>query len=283
MVEATTASGAPNDRVLATLAHCTPEEWDRVKLSVSRAFDHNVRVGWWAQLRMIATSKEQDKKFRQLSMGGRKGGKARAYKSSQAKARLNLEVEASLNRSGTGSSTGTGTGEDKDRALTILQTSIPVEAPSKPPPVPAKSGGRSRKGDFPKHDPLGFARFYAAYPKKEDRPAAIKAWEKLRPDAELVEEIMAGLGRYITAKTGGDFQFVKQPGPWLNARRWEDAPPPPIDRARIVAQSAPDAAKRALEDESAKRSAEAARAARERERLEWLKEQEELSRNGGGA
>jgi hypothetical protein len=71
-------------------------------------------------------------------------------------------------------------------------------------------------------EPEGFAEFYAAYPRKQARLEAAKAWRKLAPDAALVVQIMAGLKRYRGAKAGQEAQFVKHPASWLNARRWED-------------------------------------------------------------
>jgi hypothetical protein len=35
---------------------------------------------------------------------------------------------------------------------------------------------------------------------------------------------MAGVERYAEAVRDTDPKYVKHPGPWLNARRWEDEP-----------------------------------------------------------
>jgi hypothetical protein len=38
----------------------------------------------------------------------------------------------------------------------------------------------------------------------------------------LVAAIMAGVKRYTHSLQDVELNFIKHPGPWLNARRWED-------------------------------------------------------------
>jgi hypothetical protein len=83
---------------------------------------------------------------------------------------------------------------------------------------------KSRKPRKPKvtaDDPL-FARFWAAYPHRVDKPAALRAWANLSVDETLLQAILAGVERYKATKP--DWQNWKNPGPWLNARKWEDEP-----------------------------------------------------------
>ncbi len=81
----------------------------------------------------------------------------------------------------------------------------------------------------------GFSEFWQAYPKKTAKQAAIKAWNKIKPDAELQQAILNALEQQKRSvqwqKDGG--QFIPYPATWLNGRRWEDtqiqavqAPPP---------------------------------------------------------
>jgi biotin operon repressor len=69
----------------------------------------------------------------------------------------------------------------------------------------------------------GFARFYAAYPKKVAKAKALKAWKSQKCDKHI-DEIMTSLPKHINSqvwqKQGG--QFIPYPAAWLNARRWED-------------------------------------------------------------
>lgn len=69
-----------------------------------------------------------------------------------------------------------------------------------------------------------FELFWSAYPKKTAKQQAIKAWEKLKPDEELLNKILTSLEQQKKSaqwtKDGG--QFIPYPGSWLNGRRWED-------------------------------------------------------------
>ena len=69
-----------------------------------------------------------------------------------------------------------------------------------------------------------FDRFWSAYPRKEGKKAARKAWEKIRPGPRIVVEIMAGLQKQKNSdqwrRDGG--QFIPHPATWLNGERWKD-------------------------------------------------------------
>lgn len=80
----------------------------------------------------------------------------------------------------------------------------------------------------------GFEEFWQAYPRKENKPAALKAWNKIKPDAELRQVILNALEQRKQSdqwrKDKG--RFIPHPATWLNGRRWEDsleqsAQPPP--------------------------------------------------------
>lgn len=70
----------------------------------------------------------------------------------------------------------------------------------------------------------GFERFWSAYPRKVSKGRAQKAWAKLRPSEQLVQAIIAGIGRAKTSaqwsRDGG--QYIPHPATWLNDRGWED-------------------------------------------------------------
>src|SRR5262249_31224062 len=69
-----------------------------------------------------------------------------------------------------------------------------------------------------------FATFWAAYPRKVSKQAALKAWMKLTPDADLVKKIFDALEVHKRqerwAEEGG--RYIPHPATWLNERRWED-------------------------------------------------------------
>lgn len=72
-----------------------------------------------------------------------------------------------------------------------------------------------------------FSEFWAAYPRKTSKQAAVKAWAKLKPAPELAGQIMLALEQQKDwpqwTKDGG--QFIPHPATWLNNKRWEDEPP----------------------------------------------------------
>jgi hypothetical protein len=73
-------------------------------------------------------------------------------------------------------------------------------------------------------NPAGFARFWAAYPKKKSKGDAEKAFKSIKPSEQVLEAILQAITRAMTsvewAKDGG--QFIPYPGTWLRAKGWED-------------------------------------------------------------
>ncbi|QBF29122.1 helix-turn-helix domain-containing protein [Pseudomonas tructae] len=70
----------------------------------------------------------------------------------------------------------------------------------------------------------GFEKFWKLYPKKKSRKDALKAWNKLNPDADLQAAMIAVLANHCASldwtKDGG--QFIPNPATWLNGERWHD-------------------------------------------------------------
>lgn len=90
-----------------------------------------------------------------------------------------------------------------------------------------QSSSHLRKKGTGASDPAAlaaFSQFYQAYPRHVGKEDALEAWTKLAPSPELVAEIMAGVERYAETVKDADPKFIKHPGRWLNARRWEDEP-----------------------------------------------------------
>lgn len=80
---------------------------------------------------------------------------------------------------------------------------------------PRRRGG----GDVPAE----FTRFWAVYPRKVSKQTALKAWRALKPDAGLVDAIVADVTRRLeTEWRGKDMQYIPHPSTYLNQRRWED-------------------------------------------------------------
>lgn len=69
-----------------------------------------------------------------------------------------------------------------------------------------------------------FDEFWAAYPKKVGKKAALASWKKVKPDTELFDKIMTAIGR---AKATWQWQrengrYIPNPKTWLNEGRWDD-------------------------------------------------------------
>lgn len=91
-----------------------------------------------------------------------------------------------------------------------------------------------RKPDCNQTDPLNqthrargcFEDLWNAYPRKEAKAQAEKAFLKLKPTPELFSVMLTVLAQQKQSaqwqKDGG--QFIPYPATWLNQRRWEDIP-----------------------------------------------------------
>lgn len=89
-----------------------------------------------------------------------------------------------------------------------------------------------------------FDKFWAAYPNKKAKQDAFRAFQKLKPDDDLLTRMLAALEREKESaqwqESGG--RFIPHPATWLNGRRWEDetTSPTPAQAARhVVAQDYP--------------------------------------------
>lgn len=89
-----------------------------------------------------------------------------------------------------------------------------------------------------------FDKFWVAYPNKKAKQDALRAFQKLKPDDDLLNRMLAALEREKESaqwqESGG--RFVPHPATWLNGRRWEDetTSPTPAQAARhVVAQDYP--------------------------------------------
>lgn len=101
----------------------------------------------------------------------------------------------------------------------LFQTNVPADAIAAdaptPTPTPTKNIVRLEHPDF--------AAFYAAYPKRQSRKTAAKAYAKARADGVSHETIMAGLSKALRSDSRfREIQFTPLPASWLNAGGWAD-------------------------------------------------------------
>lgn len=96
-----------------------------------------------------------------------------------------------------------------------------VKKGSVTPPTPSDEGsGAAKKSAIETR----FDEFWSAYPKKVGKQYALKAWNKIRPTAELHEAIMQAIG---TQKRSEQWRrengrFIPNPATWLNGGYWEN-------------------------------------------------------------
>lgn len=113
--------------------------------------------------------------------------------------------------------TGAPTNDQRDGQ----QTGIPI-----PTPVLLKKNTRSsaKSSTSVCGFPPGFEAFWAAYPRKVAKDDAAKAFAKRKPDAALVDKMVAALqaqaASELWTKDGG--RFVPYPATWLNRGQWMD-------------------------------------------------------------
>lgn len=72
-----------------------------------------------------------------------------------------------------------------------------------------------------------FNEFWSAYPRKQGKKNAERAFIKLTPDESLLGEILAALDwqKQSASWTKENGQFIPLPATYLNGRRWEDEKP----------------------------------------------------------
>ncbi|MFC5791985.1 hypothetical protein EDM22_12295 [Agromyces tardus] len=108
--------------------------------------------------------------------------------------------------------------------------------------------------DHPEDHPVNasgdlFDEFYAIWPKKVNKPAARRAWDKAVTKCPA-EEILAAAVAYRDNPGLPEEQFIPYPATWLNGERWNDDLPESATQAsddrkvirggRVVAPDVPD-------------------------------------------
>lgn len=134
-----------------------------------------------------------------------------------------------------------------ERLSTILPPIVPHEGDGGPlPEGEAREGGdvsesgpppkRKRRAtkSAPDYRPDTFSRFWAAFPRGEDKQGAIAAWDELKPDDATLQAMSRALVRQKASEEWQRGIGIPYAVRWLRRRRWEDeikAPAPPPERA----------------------------------------------------
>lgn len=111
-----------------------------------------------------------------------------------------------------------------------LDTNTPL-TPQRERRAPKKEQGRE-----PAWKPERFAAFWRYYPRGESKRTAIAAWDKLKPDDALIDDIARALKRQMASEEWQRGVGIPYAATYLNQRRWEDRD----DRARAPADQPED-------------------------------------------
>lgn len=113
-----------------------------------------------------------------------------------------------------------------------LNTKITKYLDNTPPIVPPKGAERGRKTrgarTAPDWEPERFAKFWASYPCGKDKQAAIREWDKLKPDNALLQAMALGLARQMASEEWRRGIGIPYACRWLKDRRWEDEARSPV-------------------------------------------------------
>lgn len=111
--------------------------------------------------------------------------------------------------------TGDTSGDDPSDTLEQNRTESDTERTivrSSKPPAPKRRSGE---------DPPGFAEWYAAFPRREGRGAARRAYATALQKADA-PTLLAGACVAARRYSGSDPKFIPHPATWLNGERWLD-------------------------------------------------------------
>jgi len=91
-----------------------------------------------------------------------------------------------------------------------------------PPIPPVERVNVNTPPKSPKEKPApyteGFETFWQAYPRKDDRKAALAIWNRIKPDAALLATMLAAITCQGVAKK--EPRYRPMPTTWLNNERW---------------------------------------------------------------
>lgn len=176
-----------DEQVLARIGRMTPREWSRSRETISAFFDAD-----WKHERIEEELRRANVKSTRRSQAGTRGGNAKALKNNKP---------AVANAS---------------------------ELPSKSLAKPLASSSQSQSEDISLRSisiKEVFEKFWAIYPKRINRKAALAKLETALKAGIDPEKILAGAARYAEHVRFTEPQFIKAPDAWLNAGKWDDELP----------------------------------------------------------
>jgi uncharacterized protein YdaU (DUF1376 family) len=198
-----TNGSVPGDsmKALSQIMRCTPATAKSVWAQIGCKFVKHAD-GHWRNAKMESVRAEQDA-YRELQAAkGRASAAARSNRTSTA-VQPNTQPE--------------------------------VNSPS-PSPSPSPRDQIKEQSDLRTTRETDFDRFWALYPKKTGKDAALRAWQKARGKPDLLV-ILDAVTQQRTSmqwlKDGG--QFIPNPATWINQGRWDDEP---VDMPQVSEKNA---------------------------------------------
>lgn len=87
-----------------------------------------------------------------------------------------------------------------------------------------KEKKKEKEKDKNKDKEILFDRFWESYPRKVNKTAAKRAFDKLNADEELLNKLLVAVEKQkkSTQWQENEGQFIPHPATWLNGHRWED-------------------------------------------------------------
>jgi uncharacterized protein YdaU (DUF1376 family) len=207
-----------DDAILASIVRSTPDVW-RSRLRPALVGFFQVVGGYWHHKRIDI----------ELVKAIGKRQKAKANASHAASKRWGHRPDDDASRIAQGNAPSTtpklqeGPPGGPMPGAMLEQCPSPSPSPREETTTPfEQSPARRRKRE--RLNDVRFDRFYKAYPRKESRAVAERAWAALAPDDLLAERICKAVPEHASSeqwrKDGG--KFIPHPATWLNGRRWED-------------------------------------------------------------
>ncbi len=94
-------------------------------------------------------------------------------------------------------------------------------------PIQSESNPNPNPNTNPANADDRFNEFWDAYPRHEDKKNAKKAFDKLKPDADMLRLMLTSIDRWKQSDQWqeNNGQFVPYPATWLNGERWKDEVP----------------------------------------------------------
>ena len=137
---------------------------------------------------------------------------------------MDIALMSWKNRDGIGKKSDTPIGKKSDTPIGKKSEESNKDS-SIPPIVP--QGGRRRRTAKEKtdHKPERFSAFWEFYrnnARGENKQAAMKAWDRLKPSDELIDQMAKALKEQVKSKSWQEGIGIPYASTWLNNRRWED-------------------------------------------------------------